>query len=164
MKLTYPVTDFIPFLKDQWLKCQDHNQNKISQGEHPAGACYFSSNRQTTATTHTKTGRQLSAGLCVPDSMANPWVEISRLSGLPSPKQQTVLLGERKGSYVFFVNQRYLSPLLCVFNWILFLWGVCNLKKTDLDTNAVKSVYIEYHFVITRSNNNDDSNNEYDLP
>ena len=36
--------------------------------------------------------------------------------------------------------------------------------KTDLDTDAVKSVYVEYRFVITRSNNNDDSDNKYDLP
>ena len=111
-KLTYPVTDFIPFLKDWWLKRQNQNQHERSQGEHPAGARCFSSNRQTAATTHTKPGRQLSAGLCVPDSMADSWVKVSRLSGLPSPKQQTVLLGESKGSYVFFVFQRSLSPLL----------------------------------------------------
>ena len=41
---------------------------------------------------------------------------------------------------------------------------MCDTKKTDLDTNAVKSVYVEYRFVITGSNNNDDSNNEDDLP
>ena len=112
-KLTDPVTDFIPFLKDRWLKLQNQNQHKRSQGEHPAGARWFSSNRQTTATTQTKPGRQLSAGLCIPDSMADPWVKVSRLSGLPSPKQQTVLLGECKGSNVFFVKNRSLSPLLC---------------------------------------------------
>ena len=111
--LTYPVTDFIPFLKVQWIKRQNHNQHERSLGKYPAGARCFSSNGQTTVTTQTKPGRQLSAGLCVPDSMADPWVKVSRLSGLPSPKQQTVLLGERKGSYVFFVNQRSLSPLLC---------------------------------------------------
>ena len=33
-----------------------------------------------------------------------------------------------------------------------------------LDTYTVKSAYVEYRFVITRSNNNDDRNNEYDLP
>ena len=118
-KLTYPVTDFIPFLKDQWLKPQIQNQHEKSQGKHPAVAHCFSLNGQTTATTQTKPGSQLSAGLCVPESMAYPWVKVSRLSGLPSPKQQTVLLGERKGSYVFFVNQRSLSPLL------LFLTGFC---------------------------------------
>ena len=118
-KLTYPVTDFIPFLKDQWLKHQIQNKHKRSLGKHPAGARCFSSNGQNTATTQTKPGRQLSARLCVPDSMADPWVKVSRLSGLPSPKHQTVLLGERKGSYVFFVNQRSLSPLLC------FLTGFC---------------------------------------
>ena len=163
--LTYPVTDFIPFLKDQWLKRHNQNQHKRSQGEHPAGACCFSSNGQNTATTQTKPGRQLSAGRCIPYSMADPWVKVSRLSGLPSPKQQTFLFGERKGSCVFFVNRRSLSPLLCIFNWILFLWGICNTtKKSVLDTDAVKSVYVEYRFVITRRNNNDDSNNEYDLP
>ena len=36
-------------------------------------------------------------------------------------------------------------------------------QKTDLDTNAVKRLYVEYRFVITKRNNNDDSNNEYDL-
>ena len=165
MKLTYPVTDFIPFLKDQWLKRQNQNQHERSQGEHPAGARCFSLNRQTTETTQTKPGRHLSAGLCIPDSMDDPWVMLSRLSGLPSPKQQTVLLGERKGSYVFFVNQRSLSPLLCFFNWILFFMrDVKYNKKPVLDTDAVKSVYVEYRFVITRRNNNDDSNNKYDLP
>ena len=46
----------------------------------------------------------------------------------------------------------------------MFLWVICNTKKTVLDINAVKIVYVEYRFVITRSNNNDDNNNEYDLP
>ena len=128
-KLTYPVTDFITFLKDQWLKLQNQNQNERSQGEHPAGARWFNSNGQTTATTQTKPGCQLSAGLRIRDSMADPWVKVSRLSGLTSTKQQTVLLGEQIGFYVFFVFQRSLSPLLCVFNWILFLWGICNTTK-----------------------------------
>ena len=163
-KLTYPVTDFIPFLKDWWLKRQNQNQHERIQGEHPAVARWFSSNGQTTATTQTKPGRQLSTGLCIRDSMADPWVKVSRLSGLPSPKQQTVLLGERKGSYVLFVNQRYLSPLLCFLTGFYFYEGFVIQQKTVLDTDAVKSVYVEYLFVITRINNNDDSNNEYDLP
>ena len=71
-KLTYPVTDLIPFFKNQRLKRQNHNQHERSQGEHPAGTCCFILNRQTTATTQTKPGRQLSAGLCIPDSMADP--------------------------------------------------------------------------------------------
>ena len=37
-------------------------------------------------------------------------------------------------------------------------------KKPVLDTDAVKSVYVEYRFLITRRNNNDYSNNEYELP
>ena len=163
-KLTYPVTDFIPFLKDRWLKCQNQNPHERSQGEHPAGARYFSSNRQTTLTTQTKPGRQSSAGLCTPVSMADPWFKVSRLSGLPSPKQQTVLLGKRKGSYVFFVFQRSLSPLLCFLTGFCFYEGFVIQQKHYLDTNSVKIVYVEYHFVITRSNNNDDRNNEYDLP
>ena len=128
-KLTYPVTDFIPFLNNRWLKRENQNPHERSQGEHPAGANWFISNRQTTATTQTKPVSQLSARLCIPDSMADPWVKVNRLSGLPSPKQQTVLLGERKGSQVFFVNCRSLSLLLCSFNCILFLWGICNTKK-----------------------------------
>ena len=136
-KLTYLVTNLIPLLKNQRLKRPNHNQllslflswrindkkrqNQIQheriQGEHPAGARCFSSNGQTTSTTQTKPGSQLSAGLCIPDSMADPWFKVSRLSGMPSPKQQTVLLGERKGFFVFFVFQRSLSPLLCIFNW-----------------------------------------------
>ena len=60
MNLTYPVTDFITFLKDQQLNRQNQNQDERSQGEHPAGACWFSLNGQTTATTQTKPGRQLS--------------------------------------------------------------------------------------------------------
>ena len=119
-KLTYPVTEFTPFLKDRWLNRQNQNPHERSQGEHPAGARWFSSNGQTTVTTKTKTGRQFSAGLCIPDSMADPWVKVSRLSGLPSPKQQTVLLGERKG---FFVSSSV------ILNWIMFLWGICNTTK-----------------------------------
>ena len=138
MKLTYPVTDFIPFLKDRWLKRQNQNPHERSQGEHPAGARWFISNGQTTATTQTKPGRQLSAGLFVPDSMADPWVKVSRLSGLPSPKQQTILLGERKGSYVFFVFQLSLSPLLCFLTGFCFYEGFVIQQKTDLDTNVVK--------------------------
>ena len=51
----------------------------------------------------------------------------------------------------------------------MFLPGFCFyegfvIQKRDLDTNAVKSVYVEYCFVITRSNNNDNSDNEYDFP
>ena len=50
-KLTYPVTDFIPFLKNQQLKRQNQNQHERSQGEHPAGARWFRSDGQTTMTT-----------------------------------------------------------------------------------------------------------------
>ena len=71
-KLTYHVTDFIPFLKIQRLKRQNQNYHEIIKGEHPVGARCFSSNGQTTATTHTKPGCQLSAGLCIPESMADP--------------------------------------------------------------------------------------------
>ena len=52
----------------------------------------------------------------------------------------------------------------------MFLTGFCFYEgfviqqKTVLVTDAVKSVYVEYRFVITRNNNNDDINNEYDLP
>ena len=96
--------------------------------------------------------------------MADPWVKVSSLSGLPTPKQQTVPLGKRKGSYVFFVFQRSLSPLLCFLTGIYFYEGFLIQQKTVLDTDAVKSVYVEYLFLFTRRNNNDDSNNEYDLP
>ena len=71
-KLTYPVTESIPFLKNQRFKRQNQNQHERIQGEHPSGARWFSSNGQTTATTQTNPGRQLSAGLCIPDSMADP--------------------------------------------------------------------------------------------
>ena len=54
-------------------------------------------NGKTAATTQTNPSRQLSAGLCVPESMADPCVKVSRLSGLPFPKQKTFLLGEREG-------------------------------------------------------------------
>ena len=46
----------------------------------------------------------------------------------------------------------------------MFLWEIFNTKKTVLDTTTVESVYIEYRFLITRSNNNDSNNNKYDLP
>ena len=58
--LTYPVTDLIPFLKNQRLKHQNQNQHERSQGEHPAGDRCFSYNGKTTTTTQTKPGRQLS--------------------------------------------------------------------------------------------------------
>ena len=141
-KLTYPVTDFIPFLKNQRLKHQNQNQHERSQGEHPAGARWFSLKRQTTVTTQTKPGCQLSTGLCIPDSMADPWFKVSRFSGLPSPKHQTVLLGEYKGSNVFFVNSCYLSPLLCFLTGLCFNEGFVIQQKTVLDTDAVKSVYV----------------------
>ena len=96
---------------------QNQNQHDISQGKHPAGARCFSSNGQTAATTQTNLDRQFSAGLA-PDSMVDPWVKVSRLSGLPSPKQQTVLLGECKVHYIFFVNKCFLCPLLASLgNW-----------------------------------------------
>ena len=58
-----------------------------------------------------------------------------------------------------------LCLLFCVFlTGLCFYEGFVIQQKKDLDTNAVKSVHVEYRFVITRSNNNDDSNNEYDLP
>ena len=65
----------------------------------------------------------------VPDSMADPWIKVSRLSWMPSTKQQTVLLDEHKGSFIFLVFQHSSSPLLYVFNLILILWGICNIKK-----------------------------------
>ena len=50
--------------------------------------------------------------------MADTGDKVSRLSSLPSPKQQTVLLGERKVSYAFFVKKRLPFPLLASLgNW-----------------------------------------------
>ena len=63
MNLTYPVTDFSPLLKDQRLKHQNQNHHDRNHGKHLSGAQCFSSNGQTAATTQTKPGRQLSAGL-----------------------------------------------------------------------------------------------------
>ena len=89
---------------------------------------------------------------------------VSRFSGSPSPKQQTVLLGERKGFFVFF-DTDFICVLFCVFlTGFCFYEGFVIQQKTALDTDAVKSVYVEYRFVITRRNNNDESNNKYDLP
>ena len=65
----------------------------------------------------------------VPDSMADTWIKVSRLSWMPSPKQQMVLLDERKGLFVFLLFQRSLSPLLCIFDLILILWGICKVKN-----------------------------------
>ena len=110
-------------------KIQNQIQRKIIQGEHPAGACCFISNRKTTATTQTKLGCQLSAGISISDSIADPWVKVSIFSGMPSPKQQTVLLDDHKEFVVFLVFRRSLSPLLCVFNLILILSGICNIKN-----------------------------------
>ena len=58
-----------------------------------------------------------------------------------------------------------LRLLFCVLSTgFCFYEGFVIQQKTVLDTNAVKSVYVEYRFVITRRNNNEHSNNEYDLP
>ena len=43
----------------------------------------------------------------VPESMVDTRIKVSRLIGLPSPKQQTVLLGKREVSYGFFVKNVY---------------------------------------------------------
>ena len=53
---------------------------------------------------------------------------------------------------------------MCVLTGFCFYEVFVIQQNTVLDTDAVKSVYVEYRFVITRRNNNDDSNNEYDLP
>ena len=53
---------------------------------------------------------------------------------------------------------------MCVLTGFCFNEGFVIQQETDLDTDAVKSVYVEYRFVITKRDNNDDSNNEYDLP
>ena len=115
------------FWSRTWRINNDFRQNPHPhariQGEHPAGGCCFRAIGQTSAPTQTLPGRQLSAGLCVLDSMADTWVKVSRLSGLPSPKQQTVLLGKHKGSYVFFVNQHSLYPLLCFLTWFCYYEG-----------------------------------------
>ena len=54
--------------------------------------------------------------------------------------------------------------IVCVVTGFFFYEGFEIQQKMDLDTDAVKSVYVEFRFVITRRNNNCDSNNEYDLP
>ena len=74
----------------------------------------------------------------------------------------------------FWVNAKFSTSssssniiclLFCVFlNGFCFYEGFVIQQKTVLDTDTVKSVYVEYRFVITRRNNNDDSNNEYELP
>ena len=143
--LTLLLTLFLSWIIND-EKRQNQIQHEIIQSKHPAGAFCFISNGQTTATTHTKLGRQLSAGLCIPDSMADPWVKVSRLSGLLSPKQQTVLLGECKGFFVFFVFQRSLSPLLCVFNCIMFLWGICNTTKNGFKYRCSKKCFCRISF------------------
>ena len=51
---------------------ESESARKKIQGEHPVGAHWFSTNGKTTATTQTKPGCQMSAGLCIPDSMADP--------------------------------------------------------------------------------------------
>ena len=66
----------------------------------------------------------------LPDSMADTGNKVIRLSWMPSPKQQTFLLDEQKWLFSFFlVFRRSLSPLLCVFDLILILWGICKVKN-----------------------------------
>ena len=113
------VTVFIPFLKNQRLKRQNQNQHERSQGEHPEGDRWFSSNGQTTATTQTNPGRQLSAGLCIPDSMADPWFKVSRLSGLPSWNSKRSFWLNAKGSL-----SSLSSNVLCLF-FCVFSTGFC---------------------------------------
>ena len=66
----------------------------------------------------------------LPDSMANTGNKVNRLSWIPSPKQQTVLLDEQKGLFSFLlVFRRSSSPLLCIFDLNLILWGMCKGKN-----------------------------------
>ena len=58
----------------------------------------------------------------------------------------------------------FVSSSVCVLTGLCFYEGFVIQQKTVLDTDAVKSVYVEYSFVCTRRNNNDNSNNKYDLP
>ena len=58
-----------------------------------------------------------------------------------------------------------LCLLFCVFLTVFCFYETFVIQqKANLDTDAVKSVYVEYRFVISKINNNDDSNNEYELP
>ena len=66
----------------------------------------------------------------LPDSMADTWIKVNRLSWMPSPKQQTFLLDEQKGLFSFLlVFRRSLSTLLCIFDLNLILWGICKDKN-----------------------------------
>ena len=66
----------------------------------------------------------------LPDSMAATGNKVSILSWMPSPKQQTILLDEQKGLFLFFlVFWRSLSPLLCIFDLNLILWGIFKDKN-----------------------------------
>ena len=131
------VTDFIPFLKNQWLKRQNQNQLLTlflswrinnSNARIRISTKEVKVNTQQVLAVSDLTGKPLRLhrpsrfASClldwVPDSMADPWIKVSRLSGLPSPKQQTVLLVEREFSYGFFVKKRLPCPLLASLgNW-----------------------------------------------
>ena len=88
----------------------------------------------------------------VPDTMADTWIKVSILSWMPSPKQQTVVLDERKGFFVFLVFQRSLSPLLCIFDLILILWGICKVKNGFRYKSSEKCV-CRIHFLVTKRRN-----------
>ena len=79
----------------------------------------------------------------LPDSVADTGNKVNILSWIPYPKQQTILLDEQKGLISFFlVFRRSSSPFVCIFDLNLILWGIC-MKKTVLDTIAVKTVHVE---------------------
>ena len=93
----------------------------------------------------------------IPDSRLAGWVVYPRQNSKRS----------------FWVNEKaptsssstiVLCLLFCVFKTGFCFYEIFVIQqKTVLDTDAVKSVYVEYCYVITRRNNNDDSKNKYDL-
>ena len=101
---------------------------------------------------------------CMPDFVYRTvWlIPESRLAGwvvYPHQNSKRSFWANAKGSFSSS-SSNVLCLLFCVFSTgFCFYEGFVIQQKTVLDTDALESVYVEYCFVITRSNNNDDRNN-----
>ena len=185
-KFTYPVTDLIPFLKNTRLKRRNQNQlltlflswrinDANTRIRISISTKEFKVNTQQLLAGSALTGKPLQlhrprrVASCLPKFVYRTvWlIPESKLAGwvvYPRRNSKRSFWANTNGS-TSSSSSNVLCVLYCVcLTGFCFYGGFAIQQKMDLDTDALKSVYVEYRFVITRRNNNYDSNNEYDLP